>query len=404
MKVLQLYYKMPIPAHDGGACSIYSASLSILSQGIDLRILAMNPVKAPGDINLIPVGFVKETRFESVSVDNRINALRAFMNLFGQESYFAQRFYSAPFANRLTEILHQEDFDIIQLEHLYLCHYLNDIRKASSAKVVLRAQNVENRVWHDYSRKLKNPFLRRYLGVEAQRLERFEKQMVSKPDGIIALTVTDAEYFRKIAGRTEIAVIPFGIDFSTLADTNPSAQFSDFPIVYHLGSMDWRPNIQGLEWFVDKVLPLVVRSMPGIRICIGGRNMPRRFFRKSSRNLIVESEVDDAGKYQAGKAIMIVPLLSGSGIRVKILNGMAMGKTIISTSIGATDICAVNNESIIIADNPDEFARQICRCAGSELLCREIGRKAQAVAIDNYELKNIGIQMKQFYQLLMSGD
>jgi polysaccharide biosynthesis protein PslH len=402
MKVLQLYYKMPFPMHDGGACSVYSASLSILSQDIDLRILAMNTLKTPGNADLIPGDFVRKTGLESVNVDNRIKPIRAAKSIFGTGSYFAGRFWSAAFRDRLIEILKKERFDIIQMEHLYLCQYLADIRKVSGTKVVLRAQNIENRIWHDYTRRMQNPFLRGYLEMESRKLEQFELQMAAKVDGIIALTATDAEYFRSTAGGKAVDSIPVGVDLSRLAGIDMDKQYLDFPVIYHLGSMDWRPNIQGLDWFVENVLPVVARNMPGIRICIAGRNMPGRFLRNRARNLVVEGVVDDALKYQEDKAILVVPLLSGSGIRVKILEAMALGKTVISTSVGAAGIHAVHNESILVADNPEEFAAQICRCAASEPLCRKIGRNAREAATKHYGTAETGMQMKRFYQKLLS--
>lgn len=401
MKVLQLYYKMPFPQYDGGACSEYSASLSILSQKIDLRILAMDPIKAPGDATLIPKDFALNTRFESVRIDNRVKPWNALRSLFRQSSYLAERFSDEAFRNSLIEILQSESFDIIQLEHLYLCLYLTDIRKWSKAKVVLRAQNVEHRVWLEYSSMHKNHLLRWYLGADARRLASFERNSAITVDGILALSVADADYFRENACKCSIAVVPIGIDFSDYSYHEMSAFNSEVPVVYHLGSMDWRPNIQGLQWFVEKVLPLLVREMPEIRICIAGRNMPAWFFRRQSPNLIVEGTIKDANMYQEGKPIMMVPLLSGSGIRVKILEAMAHGKAIVSTTIGAAGICVTNNESILIADSPEEFAMQLLRCIKSESLCRTLGRNARTASIAHYDIKNIGGGLSKFYQVLL---
>lgn len=403
MKVLQVYYKMPFPMYDGGACSVYAASSSLLSRKIDLRILAMNPLKAPGEIRLIPADFVSKTRFESVVVDNRIDPFRAFIRLFGHTSYLAGRFRSDSFLEKLMEILRQEDFDIIQLEHLYLCCYLSDIRKISKAKVVLRAQNVENKVWLDYLRRSKNPLIRGYLRLEARRLEKFEGEMAQQVDGIMAISQADADYFRKTAGGKETAAIAFGMDLTSLNTAGTDKKFRNFPVVYHLGSMDWRPNIQGLKWFVRKVLPLVVREMPDICIHLAGRNMPGWFFNRSNRNLIVEGVVDDAARYREDKSIMIVPLLSGSGIRIKILEGMALGETVVSTTVGAAGIHAVNNKDILIADTPEAFAGCICRAARSPSLCREIGSMAQKTILNNYDIRNIGLEMEQFYKSLLNG-
>ncbi len=400
MKILQLYYKMPFPVQDGGAFSIYAASRGILKSGHDLRILAMNLLRSPGTPDGMPEDFRKTTRFEAVIVDNRLNPLRAFGDILTKRSFFAGRFYSEVFANRLSEVLKKEQFDVIQLEHLYLCSYLDVIRSYSDAKVVLRAQNVENRIWKEYSRRLSDPFLRTYLSFEIRKLEEFEIRMASKVDGIMAISETDAKYFRLFSSKS-IAAIPPAVDLTKDSTTDEDLPFRDFPVVYHLGSMDWRPNRQGLKWFIRKVLPLVQRECSDLRFCLAGRNMPAWFRRKAGSHFEVRGLVPDAAEFQSDKAIMIVPLLSGSGIRIKILEGMALGKTIISTSVGAVDIKAVDGKSIFLADTPEEFAACICRCASSPGLCRSVGKEARKVAETHYSLESISRQMASFYDSLV---
>jgi glycosyltransferase involved in cell wall biosynthesis len=393
---------MPFPKNDGGAYSIYSSSLSLLSQDIELKILSMDLQSYPGDWRKIPPDFISRTSFETVKVDNRVKVWAACLNLFRGTSYFIERFYSAAFSKKLTQILQNQEFDIIQLEHLYVCLYLPVIRKYSNARIVLRAQNVESSLWEAYYRRLSNPIVRWYLSVATKRLEAFEKNIVSKLDGIIALTPHDRLFFTQYAGTSQVTDIPIGVDTESLGNSAIGPLYQGLPLVYHLGSMDWKPNIQGMKWFVKEVLPLVKAQNPQIKIIIAGKNMPAWFFRRSDTQFIVEGTVEDALKFQEDKAILIVPLLTGSGIRVKILEAMAMGKTVISTSIGAAGIPGKNGEHLFIADQPEAFAAQIIRCAESLALCQKIGSTAATFARYNFELHSIGGRMIAFYSSLVS--
>jgi glycosyltransferase involved in cell wall biosynthesis len=129
--------------------------------------------------------------------------------------------------------------------------------------------------------------------------------------------------------------------------------------------------------------------------------MPWFLFQKSNGNLIIEGEVEDAVKYQEDKAIMFVPLLTGSGIRAKIIEGMSMGKTIISTLVGAQGIAYTNNENILIADTPEEFVTQFEKCVYSEQLCRKIGSNAKKFAIEKFNAKSCAKMMIDFYNKLV---
>ncbi len=400
MKILQLYHKVPFPPRDGGSCSLVSSSKSLISQGVDLKILAMDTLRAPCDRSRIPEEFALRTRFECVGTDNRIRPWQAAGALLTRNSYLSSRFISEGFRTRLRELLREEKFDIVQVEHLYLCHYTEDIRQLSNARIVLRAQNVEHRIWERYCKGPGAALPARYLRREAGKLKRFEQEAVRRVDGILALTEEDAEWFSEAGGTARIAVIPYGIE-PECAGERPSRPVNGRkPSFYHLGSMDWRPNIQGMKWFLKEILPEAVALDPDVHVSMAGRNMPGWFLSRTSRNLSVTGEVEDGEGFGKERDVMIVPLLSGSGIRVKILMAMAMGKAVLSTPLGASGIRAVHDESIIIAANKNDFAKQMARLAGSPDLVMQIGRRAREVVRTHYDVRQLGRQMIGFYNTL----
>ncbi len=388
---------MPYPILDGGAFSLYYTALGLMLQKADLKIYALNTPKDWADPDGIPVDFKGKSRFEFSVVDTRFRYLRALRNLFAGGSYFVERFFSEKFRAGLIKILQELVFDIIQLEHVYLCLYLETIRKYSKAKVVLRPQNVENQVWNRFMKNRMNPATRAFLFIATWRLEKFEREMSRKADGIITISPGDEEVFRRYAPGTPVVSVPIGFDFMNTGSFTENRHPGRFPVFYHLGSMDWFPNIQGLKWFIKEVFPLVINENPEFIFRLAGKKMPAWFYERQGKNLIVDGEVGDSLKYHVDKAILIVPLLSGGGLRAKIVEAMALGKTILSTTIGAEGIPYTDQENILIADSKEEFAIQIKKCMNSQEFCRKIGRNARKLALENYDCNHTASQMIQFY-------
>lgn len=400
LKVLQLCHKMPFPLHDGGSVSLSGTALGLISAGVDVRVLAMDPVAFPADPGLVPGWFSEKTRIVSVGVDTRVSPAGALANLFSCRSYFVERFQSADFDRALKKILEEENFDIVHLEHIYLCLYIDTIRKHSTAKIVLRPQNVESDIWTAYLKCVRNPLKRGWLRIASERLLIYEREVAGRVDGILAISPGDTGTFRNFAPGIPVQEVPPGFDPGIVGKTDPERQYANFPLFYHLGSMDWRPNLQGMGWFIGEVLPYLSERFPDFQLRIAGKKMPRSWFEKASQNLIVDGEVPDANEYQEDKAVMVVPLLSGSGIRIKIIEAMAMGKTVISTSAGAGGIPCSNGENILIADTKEQFAEQIGRCMGSEEFCRKIGNRARELAFRHYDRAANAERMITFYEMI----
>ena len=398
MRILLICHKIPFPLHDGGACSIYHTAMGLAGCGADVHMLAVDTPKNPVDLSSVPPAFMDRIRFESVHVDTRIKPFRLFINLAGKSPYFVERFRSAEFAGRLKGILREKKFDIIQMEHLYMCLYLDVIRAGSEANVILRPQNVENKIWRQLAEERPWSPVSVYFRISARRLRRFEEEMARRVDGIMAISGADQATFREYAPHRPVTAIPIGFDFSRVQSVDLERQYAGPPVFYHLGSMDWRPNRQGIRWFIQKVIPHVKKDDPGFVFIIAGKKMPASPGKKDAGGLRVDPDVEDSIRYQEDKSVLVVPLLSGSGIRAKIVEGMAMGKTVISTSVGASGIPYTNGKDILIADTPEEFAFQIRRCRESETLRRHIGLNAVQLAREHYDMNRTGEKMTEFYR------
>jgi len=400
MKILILCNKSPYPAREGGPMAINMIIEGLISANHQVRVLAMNTNKYSVNPDDIPSEYREKTGIELVDVDLTFNPVKAFINLFTGRSFHVERFISGAFSLKLKEILEKEQFDIIQFEMPFMSPYLDLARKYSSAKTVLRAHNIEHLIWERISQTTGNPLKRKYLRYLAHTLKKHELTVINRFDGVAAITKNDADFFILSGCSVPVIDIPFGIDLSCYPEQHieSSSEISLFSI----GSMNWIPNQEGILWFLEKVWPAVTEKYPSLKFYIAGREMPGWFREKQYHNVIMVGEVEDAIKFINSHTIMIVPLLSGSGIRIKIIEGMACGKPIISTSVGAEGIHYTKHENILIADEPQEYLEMISKCLNDNFLMETIGMKARELVRIYYARDLIIKKLLAFYQIISS--
>lgn len=392
MKVLQLCNKPPYPPVDGGTLAMNSITQGLLAAGCEVKVLSVCSDKHPVRTAQMTDEYLQATRFEAVHIDLGIHVLDAVVALLCGESYHVKRFESKTFADKLAKVLQTEDFDVVHVESVFLTPYVPVIRKYSRAKVLLRAHNVEHRIWRRIAQCEKNPVKRWYLKHLSLTLGAYEREHVNDYDGVMCITDTDAEFFRQAGCRRPVTAIPFGVL------PEPVENVDEEPCsLFHLGSMDWLPNIEGIRWFLSQVWPLVHQQIPQARLYLAGRRMPTDLMQLNMEGVTVVGEVPDAMYFINSKQINVVPLLSGSGIRVKIIEAMSAGKVVISTAIGAEGIHYTDGENLLIADTPEAFVQQIRRCIDSPELCRTIGHNAYSLIAEEYGIEGLTQKMLAFY-------
>jgi glycosyltransferase involved in cell wall biosynthesis len=397
MRILQLTNRIPYPPKDGGAIAMINMTKGFHALRQELHLLSLNTNKHYADVKSLPPLFSDIASFGKSDINTDVTAWGAFKNLFSSESYHITRFYSEAFDDKLIKKLKSRPFDVVQLEGLSLCLYIDTIRRYSRATMSLRAHNVEHLIWERLAAAERNPMKRAYLSLLARRLRNYELEVIRQMDALVTITEKDAEIFRKMGYKKSIHVSPAGLD---LEKYNPDRTRMEWPSVFHLGSLDWMPNQQGLQWFLREVWPKVHAAFPEVIFYIAGRNMPDWIRNTSQPGVKAVGEVEDAAAFLNSKAIMVVPLHSGSGMRIKIIEGMAMAKTIISTSIGVEGIEVENGREILIADTADDFAEAIKRCLSDRSFTETLGINARKLAETRYDNIRITAQLLAFYKSL----
>ncbi len=355
MNILQICTKVPYPPKDGGAAAVYALSKSFTKLGHHIDVIAVNPPKhyvSPNQLEQLPFTIYP------VSVNTQVSISGALFNLlFSKASYHTNRFITKAFKNKLIDILSNKSYDIVQIEGVYLCCYLPVIRKYSKAKISLRAHNVEHLLWQDIVLKETSFLTRLYLKIQSKRIKTFEIKQLGLVDSVVAISKADENSFRSFNATTKIITIPFGIDvnnekFQTLSPINS---------IFYIGALDWLPNQEALIWFLEKVWPNVLKIFPWLEFHIAGRNAPKRLTDKlkKAKRVIFYGEVESSSDFMNTHDLMVVPLFSGSGMRVKIIEAMNNGNVIVASNKACEGIPVQNDKHLRTANSIDEFVSAI---------------------------------------------
>ena len=396
MHILQLTKKIPFPPNDGEAIAILQITHGLLEQGHSVTMLSMETGRhrMPANKDLQENNRID---FHSVFVHTDVEILPAVLNLFKNVPYHAERFHSSSFSEKLIAILQHNHFDIIQTEGLFLLSYLSVIRKYTSAPVVYRSHNIEGNIWLRISKTKNNLLSQTYLRVQAQKLFRYERKMIHNVNGIVPISTADTLFYKHAVPEVKIKYIPCAIAVSE-KNTN------DIPVAFHtmyfIGGLDWIPNQQAVQWFSRDIFPLILEKYPVAEFHIAGRNAPA-WFRPEGKNIFFHSEVPDAASFIADKFIAVVPLLAGSGMKIKVAEALAGGKPVVTTSIGAEGMPENMERFLSVADDKNAFAQKVKELLGNP--SRAIASAAAGQEFIRTHLNNAVLtkELTGFYQSLL---
>lgn len=396
MKILQLCKKFPFPLKDGESIAVTSLARSMRDLGCELTLLAMNTSKHFFKVEQLPSDFDHYKQIFAVEVDNRIKPFDAFFNLFSDDSYNISRFVSNAFRNKLIQLLKAEQYDVIQLETLYLAPYIPTIRQYSKAKIAMRSHNVEHEIWQRMTSNERFFPKKWYLNHLTNKLEKYEIKQLKAYDVLIPITQRDLNKFRDFGYKNKAVITPIGLNCE---DYKPDySSYKKNISISFIGSLDWMPNIEGLKWFLDNTWDDLQAQFPKIQLHIAGRNTPNWLANLNKKNIKIHGEVACASTFINQHSLMIVPLLSGSGMRAKILEGMALGKIVLTTRLGLEGIHAKHKEEVLVADTPEEFINCVRYCYKKKKRLEAFGRKAQEFVVKNYDSHEIARQLVDAYE------
>ena len=395
LRILQVSNRVPYPLNEGGTIGIYNYTRGFSEAGCEVTLLAQSAKKHQINEEEAQKELSKYATYHSYPIDTDVKIVPALLNLFTNKSYNVQRFFDPIFETALIQNLKGNNYDVIQIEGTFPALYSDIIfQNRKDALVVLRQHNVEFQIWQRLAANESNPIKRWYLQLLADRLKSFEKLHLNQYDALVPVTVDDGDLFQSMGCKVPVFPSPAGIDTDLW---KPSEQ-EDPNTVYHIGSLEWLPNLEAIEWFINDVWPLVQAKCPNVKFAVAGKGMPDEYRSMEVPGIEMLGQVDSATDFVADKSITVVPLKSGSGIRLKILEAMSAGKLVISTTIGAQGITCTDGKDILIADTPEEFCEAIIRATTDIELVNHLKQNARKLILDNYSNQSVIRKLITFYK------
>lgn len=393
MRILQVSNRVPWPLNEGGTIGIYNYTRAFHTLGHDVTLYCLDGLKHNTPIKEAQTELSKYAKTYIHPIDTDVKPLEAIQHLIQDKSYNVSRFYNATFEQELISLLKTNTFDIVQLEGTFVGPYIETIRKYHEGVLSLRMHNVEYEIWERLAKNEKSKVKSWYLNKLAKQLKTYEAEIIKQVDIVVPVTDDDGAKFSKLYPAIDTFTIPAGIDLSTW-NYSPTESIHSW---YHIGSMEWHANAEAIEWYLQDIHPALCANQD-YHLHLAGKGIANSNFNQPE--ISVHTDVPDAFDFVKTKDVCIVPLKSGSGIRLKILEAMAAGKLVISTTIGAQGIDYVNNENILIADTPAQFAALCTQLNSGAIDHLSIRKNARTLIEENYSTEALATKQLERYSSL----
>jgi sugar transferase (PEP-CTERM/EpsH1 system associated) len=404
MKILIISHFLPYPPH-GGSLQRNFSLLKETAKNHDIhfltftqRVLLPDERKVDDSMKVVSQ-YCRLLKVFKIPTDyNRIKwYLLLFLNLFSLIPYSVWRYRSRAMIKEVRKQLREEHFDLIQSDTIALAQYA---MLAPDLPKILVHQNVESSLLLRRSANEKNPLIKLYLFLQGKKLRRYERKVAPNFDINITVSETDKLEFEKIAPQTRFEVVPNATDTEYF---KPQRKVRSKDLIF-AGGLTWYPNKDAMLYFCNEIFPLIKKKLSGVKMNIIGRYPPREVQRLATNDSDINllGYVNDVRAHIAEAAVYVVPIRVGGGTRLKILDAMAMGKAIVSTSIGAEGLDVEDGKNILIADDPQEFADKTVKVLTTPVLRQRLEQYARETVKKKYSWETITPRLQRIYSDVVS--
>ncbi len=391
MKILFLSPTVPFPLTDGGRIRVFNL-LKQIAKKSDITLLALEtqPTDEEGVAELQQLG-VQVHLVPNAPTLPRVSLgtlLKAFLK---RQPITVARYDLPAYRQKFRELIATENYDLVHYEMFHTAQFYTE----TDLPGVLSQQNVDSEIWRRLCSETANPFYKFAYWTQQLAFQRYERVLSPKFDAVTCTSNIDAAVFQRHCAADAIAIIPNGVDVTHF---QPDFTTEAPAHLIYIGSMDWYQNEDAVAFFADDILPGIQSEVSDVRFSIVGGNPSARVQKLAERDgVIVTGRVPEIKPYFAEATVFVVPLRIGSGTRLKILEALAMGKAIVSTSVGAEGLDLNDGEEIFIADTPKPFAEAVARLLTDPALRRRIGENGRARVEKDYDWRSIGEKLHQRY-------
>ena len=394
MRLLFLCVASPYPANNGRRMRTRALLQALASEGHDLTLLTF---AEPGELTGVSTALAEFCRevhcvpLTPKSVSSSFDLPARLRGLFSGKPYFVQKFASSAMRQLIQKHLARGEYDVVVCDTV--CSMVN--LPPSPVPLLLDSVDVQHIILQRYLALEHNPAKKLYAWSESRKVRRWEEGACQMSALNLACSEYDARLLQSLAPASRVIVVPNVID----VDSYSVSADSDSPTVLYQGGMDWFPNRDAVDYFVLEILPELRKRVSGIRFVVAGRGPSDEFRGRYAGIQDVEftGTVPDMRPVIANAAVCVVPLRIASGTRLKILEAAAMGKAIISTRVGAEGLDFIHGEDIVIADEPQQFARAVADLLVHVSRRRRIGEAARKRVENQYSLATLRASLRRAF-------
>lgn len=392
MRILAINIELPFPPIGGGPLRTFHL-LRSLAEKHEVTLVAFSygdeRGQPPFSVRVIPVPWeLPEPYLRMESADDKV-AQEAYDSLQRiAEPWFVSYLQSGAMLSLLHGLGTEEKFDLVWIEDTDMAQFLPALPAAGPR--ILDFQNVYSLM----ARRTADQSATPQAEAEAERTLRFEKTVASQFDLCMACSELEAQAAQNLLGLKKVYVIPNGVDTHFFQPVPAQAGIGD---LLFTGTMSYPPNVEAVHFFVASVLPQILRENPSVKFHIVGAKPVEEVKRLAGENVIVHGQVPDVRPYLNSAAVAVVPVRSGGGTRLKVLEAAASGKAIVSTSLGTEGLPFCNGRDALIADTADDFAAAVLSLLKDPQLRSDLGQRARQTSLA-YDWSQIGRNFRRLVE------
>ena len=395
MKILFLSPTVPFPLTDGGRIRVFNLLKQIaVKNEVTLLALETQTTDADGVAELRQLG-IQVHLVPNAPTLPRVSfgtLVKAFLK---RQPITVARYDIPAYRQKFRELIAIQTFDLVHYEMFHIAQFHTETHLPG----VLSQQNVDSAIWRRLCSETANPLYKFAYWTQQLAFQRYERVLSPKFDAVTCTSDIDAAVFQQHCTENAIEIIPNGVD---ITHYRPDFTTEAPAHLIYIGSMDWYPNEDAVAFFADEVLPRIQERVPDVAFSIVGGNPSARVQKLAERDgIIVTGRVPEIKPYFAEATVFVVPLRIGSGTRLKILEALAMGKAIVSTTVGAEGLDLKDGAEIFIADEPTAFADAVTRLLTDVQLRRRIGENGRSRVEQDYDWCSIGEKLHALYTKIL---
>jgi sugar transferase (PEP-CTERM/EpsH1 system associated) len=320
------------------------------------------------------------------------SALALLASLFSVQPYSVKSRFDPMMKSKVEDVLKSQAFDLLVCDSIYQALHVPDTGIAK----VLNEHNIESAIMRRYAAVKKNPFMKAGVWIEYLKMRRYEDMTWKRFKLCLVCSGTDKQQLHQRAPVPKVEVVSNGVDLEYFKAL--SAQIKKHSLVY-VGQMNWHPNIDAVTYFLKEIYPRLKAAVPDVSLVIVGSHPPEAISKLAEQNhAMATGYVPDTRPFVRQAEVFIAPLRIGGGTRLKILEAMAMGKAVVSTTVGCEGLDVTHEKNILIADNPKNFVESVIKVFNDASLRDKLGKEARQFVEERYSWEGITQELNMVLQ------